>query len=343
MLTSKADRRGFTLVELLVVIAIIGVLVALLLPAIQAAREAARRMSCSNNLKQIGLGMHLYHDINNVLPPGIAPNATGNLGSQDGVFLWSAIILPHVEQRGLYDQLGVDSNVLPNTLPIALLQTVTPLYRCPSAVSPDINEGRSTGFGDIATSDYVVTHSSFDPGNNPFGRNNSGGLVDYGGGGGNGIDDFDGCFGISPNNNNEQVQVSFGNIEDGTSNTIMVGERAWNLNPPLTNWKVPRSGLALVAERANNRFAHDSASAAMAFSDGWLFNMASNASVTRDNAYRGFSSDHPGGGQFCMVDGSVQFISDTIAQDPTTRADDAGSAVFQRLLHRFDFLPVEQF
>lgn len=343
MFTSKSRRQAFTLVELLVVIAIIGVLVALLLPAIQAAREAARRMSCSNNLKQIGLGMHLYHDINNVLPPGIAPNATGNLGSQEGVFLWSAIILPHVEQRGLYDQLGVDNNVLPSSLPISLLQTVTPLYRCPSAVSPDINEERSTGFGDVATSDYVVTHSSFDPNGDPSGRNNSGGLVDYGSGGGNSIDDFDGCFGISPNDDNERVQVSFGNIEDGTSNTIMVGERAWNLKPPMTNWKTPYSALALVAERANNRFTHDGASAAMAFSDSWLFNMASNASVTEDSAFRGFSSDHPGGGQFCMVDGSVQFISDTIAQDPTTRADDPTSAIFQRLLHRFDYLPVEDF
>src|SRR6478752_6950848 len=88
-------RRAFTLVELLVVIAIIGVLVALLLPAVQAAREAARRMKCQNNLKQVSLAWHNYHDSMGSLPSGC--NSTNDLN-------WTVFILPYIEQRGLYEK-----------------------------------------------------------------------------------------------------------------------------------------------------------------------------------------------------------------------------------------------
>ncbi|WP_425396045.1 DUF1559 domain-containing protein [Aeoliella sp.] len=98
------DRRkpaGFTLVELLVVIAIIGILIALLLPAVQAAREAARRAQCQNNLKQLGLGTQLYHDANNVFPPGHTDwNEDARYNRQHS---WMTLILPHVEQQALYD------------------------------------------------------------------------------------------------------------------------------------------------------------------------------------------------------------------------------------------------
>ncbi|HTN77380.1 MAG TPA: DUF1559 domain-containing protein, partial [Pirellulaceae bacterium] len=100
-------RRAFTLVELLVVIAIIGVLVALLLPAVQAAREAARRMQCSNNVKQLGLSLHNHHDTYNRFPPGGANDqtpfgtetATSGWGSS-----WMVYILPYIEQNALYSQ-----------------------------------------------------------------------------------------------------------------------------------------------------------------------------------------------------------------------------------------------
>ena len=96
-LSTPELRPAFTLVELLVVIAIIGILIALLLPAVQAAREAARRLQCSNNLKQLALALHVYHASNCVLPPG---------GYRDGNQLsWHARILPHVEQAALYDKI----------------------------------------------------------------------------------------------------------------------------------------------------------------------------------------------------------------------------------------------
>src|SRR5882672_1087480 len=97
--TSKQCRRGFTLIELLVVIAIIGVLVALLLPAVQSAREAARRVQCSNHLKQYGLGIHNYHDTFQVFPI----NATGTNGSALPRLTWQIRILPFMEQSAVFN------------------------------------------------------------------------------------------------------------------------------------------------------------------------------------------------------------------------------------------------
>src|SRR5437764_332148 len=105
----RGERRrsgsfGFTLVELLVVIAIIGVLVALLLPAVQAAREAARRMQCLNNLKQMVLAVHSYHDVHTVIPPGhIIPRNMPGANGHETIAPWQVTILPFIEQKALFD------------------------------------------------------------------------------------------------------------------------------------------------------------------------------------------------------------------------------------------------
>ncbi len=123
-------RQGFTLVELLVVIAIIGILIALLLPAVQAAREAARRMECTNKLKQIGIAFHNYHDINGFLPPG-------GYGEPHGT--WAICILPFIEQSNVYSQYhfytstGVQATYN-NSLNVVLKDLRIDAYTCPSDV-----------------------------------------------------------------------------------------------------------------------------------------------------------------------------------------------------------------
>ena len=104
-------RQGFTLVELLVVIAIIGILVALLLPAIQAAREAARRSQCSNNLKQFGLAIQNYHDVQRVLPSGYIRIFGGAANPNGGNWGWGALILPYIEQGALAQYIGCDGRI----------------------------------------------------------------------------------------------------------------------------------------------------------------------------------------------------------------------------------------
>ncbi len=131
---SRKRRRGFTLVELLVVIAIIGILVALLLPAVQAAREAARRMQCSNNAKQIGLAMHNYHDVHRAFPkiiwgcPDVPQYENGGVLPLPYHHTWVTALLPYLEQTAVYDRIDFRLRAFnqPHT------GTLLPALRCPS-------------------------------------------------------------------------------------------------------------------------------------------------------------------------------------------------------------------
>lgn len=155
------SRNGFTLVELLVVIAIIGILVGLLLPAVQAAREAARRMQCSNNMKQLGLALHNYHDTYQSFPASAGVTlATSAGGSYDGWNSWSGLasILPFIEQNALYDQIDFRYNFAANIAGVAEHSTVVrrtnvDAFMCPS----DPGSGVSYT-ADMAPSSYCFSH-----------------------------------------------------------------------------------------------------------------------------------------------------------------------------------------
>ena len=199
-------RLGFTLIELLAVITIIGIMIALLLPAVQQTREAARRTSCKNNLKQIGLALQLYHDTWQTLPPGWLARdpATGRADPEgEPGWGWAARILPFLEQDPLFNQL------VHLELPITDPQndwaraTVLSVYLCPTDSHNHqwVLEDESTGvpITELPTSNYAGVFGTFDIEDNP--------------GRGDGVFFF-------------QSRVRVADIHDGLSNTLMVGERS---------------------------------------------------------------------------------------------------------------------
>ena len=152
-------RRAFTLVELLVVIAIIGILIALLLPAVQAAREAARRSQCTNNLKQLGLGLHNYHDTLKTFPPGAIMNPT------TARWAWNALLLPYVEQMPLYDALSPCGKNVPSATAGTPIMTELGIYRCPSNYVDRTN----SNYASYSTACYVASAAIMEEAGNSAG------------------------------------------------------------------------------------------------------------------------------------------------------------------------------
>ncbi len=213
-------RRGFTLIELLVVIAIIAVLIALLLPAVQQAREAARRSTCKNNLKQIGLALHNYHERFNVFPPGYVD---GSVAAGNSDYSWPSFILPDIDQAPMYNQLRIGNVSLNANFAIpankVVMQTPLAALTCPSNPTPQLNDANLPAAGARAIS---ATATDQLPVNSYVGLNNS-------------------SSGLSRNRSSDSANASFGatgffyrnsktgfkNLTDGSTNTIVVSERAW--------------------------------------------------------------------------------------------------------------------
>ncbi len=315
----RQKTRGFTLIELLVVIAIIAILVALLLPAVQQAREAARRTQCKNNLKQIGLAFHNYHDIYNTFPPGyISPIANGNATSEPSCYGWGALILPQLEQTNLFQSLNVGLVALhvnaSTPAGLGLLQTPLPMYRCPSDVGPVLNNYVSpapaanwynmnmfngSGAVPIATSNYIMvsgTGVSTTPAANPSNRAAS----------------ACGPMGIGFRNS----KINMRDITDGTSNTLLVGERAWKYSQITVGAGVALGFSASIDDQSSSANVKSAAMAVIGLGYNGI-NWSANNQVHQT---RGFSSAHTGGAQFVLCDGSVRLISENIDYKTTDNA-----------------------
>jgi len=303
---SRPSRlAGFTLVELLVVIAIIGVMVGLLLPAVQAAREAARRMACTNNMKQFGLGLHNYHDTFKILPPRQGGSQTGTINN--GTRLNGLVgLLPFLEQAPLYDMISGSLTIGATTFPpmgpvpwdgaYTPWQTQVPMFICPSEAMH-------------RSSDTIGKHS------------------------------YKFCSGDALNVNNTIPRGVFGyysrvglrDILDGTSNTIFMSERAFPMSgtdmnntgtgtnltiPAECNAQFDRTTLLYTAGNSDwsGRRWCDGGAGFAGFNTILPPNSPSCAHNSHDaqNGFYSASSRHPGGVHILLADGATRFVSNSI-------------------------------
>jgi prepilin-type N-terminal cleavage/methylation domain-containing protein len=291
----SSRSRGFTLVELLVVIAIIGVLVALLLPAVQSARESARRSQCANNLKQIGLAMHSYVDTWGRLPSALMGGFTG--ADDDDGWSWATAILPFMEQQALFSQLNPQGQLLLLPSYLSQNQRIIPggdtnlkMYKCPSSMLPK-----------VAPAAFAIPGGAMVPVRDH--------LVGYG------TNDYKSAGG-SCNGDNGPMHKLFerrnccrlAEITDGLSNTVLIGESAYIFGSPLAAptrinvWPLWIAGSNDdESVRTNGRT-----------------NSPINCGCTATTMAKAINDDcnfssHPSGCQFVLCDGSVRFISQNVA------------------------------
>jgi len=280
---AQRPLHGFTLVELLVVIAIIGILVALLLPAVQAAREAARRTQCINNLKQIGVASYNYHDVHKSLPVSTSPfHYFPDSGDQSG-WSWSISILPFMEEQPLYEQLETSCHGnyasgrgIRTAACRPLLKTTLPSFHCPS-------DGDVVG---ISTSQpswvrFGVAMTSY-----------KGNIGDRGLGGTPDCTrwDWKTCTGLIHAHTFIQP-IRFKDITDGTSHTMLVGEDVVEHN---YHSSLYHSDTDYAGTQSPLNFFPDPPTPLL-----WWDVMS-------------FRSRHPGGAQFCFADGSIHFFGEAI-------------------------------
>jgi prepilin-type N-terminal cleavage/methylation domain-containing protein/prepilin-type processing-associated H-X9-DG protein len=320
-------RKGFTLVELLVVIAIIGILVALLLPAVQAAREAARRMQCSNNIKQLGLALHNYHDTHKSFPMAYFVHIVPGRGYN--IQPWGIMILPFMEQQPLYD--SYNTNVAPvdqagpiGQANIQVIRTKLSVFICPSAGA---QQDREYDGGipanavptlpaltwKAAPSDYCVSTGVRGTFSNIAYAGNAGGKRH------GTLQDHITIVGIAQSTNRPS---GFAHQLDGTSHTFILGERTGG-NEIYSNrqiWQAPTSTKQqLIAANGGGwgdalngeHWLQGSLYSGLPFPPPNGGPCAINCTNLRGY---GFHSFHPSGCHFLMGDGSVQFLHQSAAQ-----------------------------
>lgn len=289
--TTFRKCRGFTLIELLVVIAIIAILVALLLPAVQQAREAARRTQCKNNMKQLGLAMHNYHDTHNSLPLGV--HAAWGMS-------WTWAILPYIEQTAVFDIMpdpvsdsgwwgGTDQRSLDL---IRLAQTGMPTFICPS--QPDgPREGRNiNGLTERGIGSYLAC---------------AGGDAQHDNLGANGMDRSNGLFHAVRMNTGSPRGRTFRlrDVTDGLSNTVLIGEAEYNLDA--------NKGCDICDRYLFYHMNADSGNGSD-FSEVLGSTYYSINPDAQNNAERecAFGSFHTGGANILLGDGRIRFVSENV-------------------------------
>jgi prepilin-type N-terminal cleavage/methylation domain-containing protein len=330
MLQGPRTRRAFTLIELLVVIAIIAILIALLLPAVQQAREAARRTQCKNNMKQLGLAMHNYHDVYKMFAIGSSggPNI---IGTQALSWPWSMRILPYIEQSALFNQLNVGNmTTVPNSAanmsnqndyttanagtPESLLRTPIAAFMCPTANGGPINKYQRN----MGTLMYGY-NSFFADSGAPF------------------------------------TAFAIGDVKDGTSNTLLFGEKSLLEGAKAaigSTWATSiacGSRIHIVANQCKMNVPFDgthNATTNCYSENGTPVNL-----VTRANVI----SSHVGGAHLTMADGTVRFVSENIEASPCLGGNSQyqsctstaplipANYTWQKLFHPNDKNPVGEF
>ena len=296
----RFNRGGFTLIELLVVIAIIAVLIGLLVPAVQKVREAANRMSCGNNLKQLAIAVHSYGDANGSLPYNGSRTFTNSGQSCCGInaprWSWISRVLPYIEQEALSKQANVSDTTNMDASAASLAAIATPIksLRCPSDITAATrNDAANVAPTVVALTSYKgISGGNWGDGearwlwgtpNGPF--SSPVGTTSHAG-----IHNGNGMFFRA----DYLRRLKLSDITDGTSNTMMVGEDVGNLNQhlswPYSNNAVGTCGIAINSKQANG--------AAYNYTD-W------------PNVYS-FRSMHTGGAQFALADASVRFVRESV-------------------------------
>ena len=298
-------RHGFTLIELLVVIAIIAILIALLLPAVQQAREAARRSTCKNNLKQLGLALHNYHDAHRAFPPSrLDPKVEieDNAGNDSSYHSWTTMILPYIDQGNIYNNMNYNSawSALVNR---PMVSRQIPVFACPSTPGDNRKDphwvvGAAAGdygsVNEVKKKVYTDVLGLADPGSNA----RAGALAKY-----------------LPN--------KLRDVTDGSSNTIMLAEAAGQPNVYVASGPMTPELFALYSD---DKITDLGGTYAPADGTGWAdpdcgfsINGATNDGLDKygprminainvSEAY----SFHTGGAHFAFADGSVHFLSENI-------------------------------
>jgi prepilin-type N-terminal cleavage/methylation domain-containing protein len=326
------SKRGFTLVELLVVIAIIGILIALLLPAVQAAREAGRRAQCGNNLKQVALACHTYHDANNHLPfgymgtfnePPANNGGDAQFGQSAGVL---AAVMPYIEKSQQWERCNkllwdykVDAQTTTPRSPRwwvdpganVMAQFRVSTFECPSADPASYNTGLVAGTAiAVLIHTYVDTRGQFitngigfpGPGAPPYGRTNYLASAGYNGRSTGAAAQLEGVF-------SRRTRNSFGAIADGSSYTFFFGEALGEFSEATKQWLITYAwmgGNALTSAAGLSKCLQASCAST---GGGLTFNRARDTNAI---AWYRFSSQHPAIVQFAFGDATVRGIRKNI-------------------------------